>query len=137
MNYLFKEEPSNYSFDAFAKDKKTVWNGVANATALIHIRAMKKGDEAIIYHTGDEKSAVGLATITSAPYADPAEDNEKLVVVDLKVGKRLVRPVTLAEIKADKAFADLALVKMGRLSVVPATSAQWQRLLHLGSKPAR
>ena len=129
--WLLKTEPSEYSFDQLLQDKKTVWSGVTNATALIHLRSMTKGDEAIIYHTGDERSAVGLATIASAPYPDPAADNPKLVVVDLKAGKRLASPVTLATIKADKAFAGWDLLRIGRLSVVPVPDAMWDRLLAL------
>jgi predicted RNA-binding protein with PUA-like domain len=131
--WILKTEPSTYSFDRLVAEKTAVWDGVANPVALKHIRAMAKGDEVCIYHTGEEKSAVGLATVASAPYADPKDP--RLAVVDLKAGARLPKPVTLAAIKADKAFAENALVKMGRLSVVPTTEAQWKRLMELaGSK---
>ena len=127
--WILKTEPSSYSFDDLERDTSTVWDGVKNAVALKNIRAMRKGDEALIYHTGGEKSAVGLASITSDPYPDPEADDERLVVVDLRVGRRLATPVTLAAIKADPAFADLGLVRQGRLSVVPVPAAQWKRLL--------
>jgi predicted RNA-binding protein with PUA-like domain len=129
--WLLKTEPSEYSFDQLVKDKKTVWSGVTNATALIHLRSMSKGDEAIIYHTGNERAAVGLATIASGPYPDPSAENEKLVVVDLKAGKRLASPVPLATIKADKSFAGWDLLRIGRLSVVPVPDAMWDRLMTL------
>ena len=131
--WLLKTEPGTYSFDDLERDKTTCWDGVANATALIHIRAMKKGDEAIVYHTGDEKAAVGLATVASAPYADPKESDPKLAVVDLKVGKRLAAPVPLSAIKVDKAFEGWDLLRIGRLSVVPVPDAMWDRLLALAA----
>jgi predicted RNA-binding protein with PUA-like domain len=131
--WLLKSEPGTYSFDDLVRDKKTVWDGVANATALIHIRAMKKGDEAVVYHTGDEKAAVGLAAVASDPYPDPAGDNPKLAVVDLKVGRRLAAPVPLSAFKADSAFAGWDLLRIGRLSVVPVPDAMWDRMLTLAA----
>src|SRR5438067_402024 len=103
--WLLKTEPDCYSWDNLVKDKKTVWDGVSNALALKHLRTMKKGDLALVYHTGDERAAVGVAEIVSNPYTDPKEGDDKLAVVDLKPKKKLARPVTLAEIKADPAFA--------------------------------
>jgi len=135
-NWILKTEPSTYSFDNLVKQKTAVWDGVKNPLALKHLRAMQPGDEVLIYHTGDEKAAIGLARVTKAAYPDPKLKNPKLVVVDLKAGAKLPTPVTLATIKADAAFKDLALVRMGRLSVVPATAAQWQRLLKLGGMPS-
>ena len=134
--WLLKTEPTTYSFDDLARDKKTVWDGVANAVALKHIRAMTKGDEVIVYHTGDEKAAVGLAAVASAPYTDPNAGDEKLVVVDLKAGKRLPSPVSLSTIKADPAFADWDLLRIGRLSVVPVPDAMWDRLMELAAPGA-
>ena len=134
--WLLKTEPGTYSFDDLVRDKKTVWDGVANATALKHIRAMTKGDEAVVYHTGDEKAAVGLATIASAPYADPNEGDEKLAVVDLKAGDRLTAPVPLSAIKADPAFEGWDLLRIGRLSVVPVPDAMWDRLMALAAASA-
>lgn len=131
--WLLKTEPDTYSFDQLVKDTKTTWDGVANATALKHIRSMKKGDVALIYHTGDEKAAVGIAEVTSDPYADPNQDDDKLVVVDLKPRKKLPRPVTLAQIKADPAFEGWDLLRIGRLSVVPVPDTMWARLESLSS----
>jgi predicted RNA-binding protein with PUA-like domain len=131
--WLLKTEPDCYSFADLQKDKKAVWDGITNNTALKHIRTMKKGDEVVIYHTGNEKAAVGLATITRDPYPDPKEENEKLVVVDLKPGKPLARPVPLSEIKEDPAFDGWDLLRIGRLSVVPVPNAMWDRLLKMSA----
>ena len=130
--WILKTEPSTYSFDDLEREKTAVWDGVKNNLALKHIREMKPGDQVLIYHTGDEKAVVGMAEVVSAPYPDPKKKDPKLVVVDLKATGRLSKPVTLATIKADTAFADLALVRMGRLSVAPATAPQWKRLTQLG-----
>ena len=132
--WLLKTEPSTYSFDQLVKDKKTTWDGVANATALKNIRTMKKGDLALIYHTGDERQAVGIAEVTSSPYADPKEDDEKLAVIDLKPKKKLAQPVGLDVIKADKAFAGWDLLRIGRLSVVPVPPAMWKRIEELSKQ---
>lgn len=129
-SWILKTEPSTYSFQRLVQERSAVWDGVTNPVALKHLRSMAPGDEVLIYHTGDEKACVGLATVTAPPRPDPAD--AKLVVVDLKAGKALPRPVTLAAIKADAAFADHGLVRMGRLSVVPTTAAQWKRLLTMG-----
>jgi predicted RNA-binding protein with PUA-like domain len=129
--WLLKTEPDTYAWDQLVKDKRTVWDGVANNTALKHIRSMKKGDVALIYHTGDERAAVGVAEIVSNPYPDPDEQDDKLVVVDLKPKKKLPQPVTLADIKADPAFAGWDLLRIGRLSVVPVPDAMWKRIEEL------
>lgn len=129
--WLLKTEPSEYSFTDLENDKKTVWSGVANAVALKNIRAMKKGDVVVIYHTGDERTCVGLAEIVSAPYADPKEKDEKLTVVDIKAKKKLKEPVSLATIKGDKAFEGFDLLRIGRLSVVSVPPAMWKRLMQL------
>jgi len=131
-HWIVKTEPSSYSFDDLEKEKRTVWDGVKNAVALKNIRAMKKGDSVMVYHTGGEKQIIGLAKVVSDPYPDPKEDNAALVVVDLEVGKRLKRPVTLAEVKADPDFKDLALVRQGRLSVLPVEERLWKKLLGMG-----
>ena len=133
--WILKTEPSTYSFTQLEQSKTAVWDGVKNNLALKHIREMAPGDEVLVYHTGDEKAVVGKAVVTTRAYPDPKQKDPKLVVVDLKAAGRLSHPVTLAAIKADRAFRDLALVRMGRLSVVPATPAQWKRLLDLGSGP--
>jgi predicted RNA-binding protein with PUA-like domain len=134
--WLLKTEPDCYSWDHLVKDKKTVWDGVNNALALKHIRTMKKGDLAHVYHTGGEKAAVGIAEIASDPYTDPKEGDDKLAVVDLKPKKKLARPVTLAEIKADPAFEGWDLLRIGRLSVVPVSDAIWKRIEKLSEAAA-
>jgi predicted RNA-binding protein with PUA-like domain len=132
--WLLKTEPAAYSYADLERDGATAWDGVSNNAALLHLRAMRPGDLALIYHTGDERLAVGLAEIASAPYADPRLNDPKLVVVDIKPLRRLARPVTLATIKADPAFGDFALVRQGRLSVVPVSAEQWARLLALAGE---
>jgi len=132
--WLLKTEPDHYSYADLERDGTTVWDGVASNAALKHIRAMRPGDLALIYHTGDQRQAVGLAEITSAPYPDPQAGDPKLVVVDLRPLRQLPQPVTLAAVKADPVFADFALVREGRLSVVPATDAQWARLLRMAGE---
>jgi predicted RNA-binding protein with PUA-like domain len=129
--WILKTEPSTYSFDSLARDRRTVWDGISNALALKHVRSMAKGDRAMIYHTGDEKAIVGLATIASAPYPDPKARDPKLSVVDIEAGHRVPTPVPLATIKADPAFGDLALVRMSRLSVIPVPPAHWRKLLSM------
>lgn len=126
--WLLKTEPDCYAWDDLARDKKTVWDGITNALALKHIRTMKKGDQALIYHTGNERQAVGVAEIVKSPYPDPKEDDEKLAVVDLKAKRKLKRPITLDEIKADKAFAGWDLLRISRLSVVPVNATIWKRI---------
>jgi predicted RNA-binding protein with PUA-like domain len=132
--WLLKTEPDHYSYADLERDGATIWDGVANNTALMHIRTMRPGDLALIYHTGDERQAVGVAEITSAPYADPQAGDPKLVVVDIRPLRRLPRPVTLAAVKADPEFADFGLVRLGRLSVVPVNQAQWAKLLRMAGE---
>jgi predicted RNA-binding protein with PUA-like domain len=132
--WLLKTEPDSYAWDDLVRDKRTVWDGISNATALKHLRAMKKGDTALIYHTGDQRAAVGIAEVVSAPYPDPNQHEDKLVVVDLKPKRKLPRPVTLSEIKAEKAFAGWDLLRIGRLSVVPVPDGTWDRLLELAEE---
>lgn len=132
--WLLKTEPSVYSYANLERDKKTTWDGVTNNLALKHIRSMKKGDLAFIYHTGDEKSIVGIAEIVSDAYPDPKAKNEKIVVVDLKPKESLAFPVSLAAVKARQEFADFALVRIGRLSVMPVSPAQWKLLLGMSGK---
>ena len=123
LDYLLKTEPSEYSFEDLQRDKTTTWDGVTNPTAVRNLREMKPGTRLIIYETGDHKSAVGTATVVSVDAADP-----KKPVVKIKVGKALATPVALAQIKANKLFADSPLVRIGRLSVVPLTEAQYKSL---------
>ena len=128
MNWLFKEEPSNYSFDAFAADRKTTWSGVRNPVAQRHLRAVKKGDQVFYYHTGDEKQIVGIAKALGDAYPDPDDDSGKAHVVDIAPVKKLARPVTLKAIKADPFFKEFDLVRISRLSVMPVSDAQWARI---------
>jgi predicted RNA-binding protein with PUA-like domain len=129
--WLLKTEPSTYSYFDLERDKKAVWDGVSNPVALKNIRAMSKGDLAFIYHTGDEKSIVGIAEVTSAPYPDPKQNNERLVVIELKPKEKLKVPVTLAAVKAKKEFAQFDLARLPRLSVMPVSDAQWKALLDM------
>ena len=122
-DYLLKTEPSAYSFDDLTRDKETVWDGVHNPVALKNLRGMQPGDRLVIYETGERKSAVGTATVRSVDASDP-----KNPAVKIKAGKAIAAPVTLAAVKADKLFADSPLVRQGRLSVVPLTSAQYKTL---------
>jgi predicted RNA-binding protein with PUA-like domain len=121
--YLLKTEASVYSFANLERDKQTQWDGVTNPTAVKNLREMKAGDKLIIYHTGDEKSAVGTASVVSVKVTDP-----KLPVVEIKAGKAIAKPRSLAEIKSQKIFSDSPLVRQGRLSVVPLTAAQYEWL---------
>jgi len=127
--WLFKTEPSCYSYENLEQDKKATWDGVTNALALKYLRQIKKGDQALIYHTGDVRAVIGVAEISSAPYVDPKQNDPKLVVVDLKPKRRLSKPISLAEIKANEEFQDFLLVKMGRLSVMPVSDHQWKLLV--------
>ena len=123
-----KEEPTHYSFDDLVRDRKTSWTGVRNPLAQKHLRSVKKGDRIFFYHTGDEKSVVGVAKAAGAPYPDRADSEGKLYAVDVAPVKKLKAPVTLAAIKADKSFASFPLVRMARLSVMPVTDEEWERI---------
>jgi len=130
MNYwLVKQEPSAYSYDNLEKEKKTIWDGVHNNLALKHIRTMKIGDKSLFYHTGEEKRVVGIIEITSDPYPNPKESDKRFVVVDVKPVTRLKRPVTLEEIKKDARFKDWELLKISRLSVMPAPKNLWDEII--------
>lgn len=126
--WLFKTEPDCYSYGDLERDKKTVWDGVGNNLALKYLRQIEKGDLAIIYHTGDEKSAIGVAEIISKPYVDPKLNDPKMVVVDVKPKYRLNTPVTLAQVKGNQKMADFLLVTNSRLSVMPVNESQWKFL---------
>jgi predicted RNA-binding protein with PUA-like domain len=123
--WLVKEEPENYSYDQLVRDGRTVWAGVRNPLAQKHLRSIRKGDRIFYYHTGKEKAVVGIASATSDAYVDPSMPTGKFYVVDVAPEKKLPKPVTLAAIKADKAFAAFPLVRMSRLSVMPVTGAEW------------
>jgi predicted RNA-binding protein with PUA-like domain len=129
--FLVKTEPSTYSFANLQRDKRTVWDGVSNPVALRHLATIKKGDMVVVYHTGDEKQAVGLAVAASDAYADPKLKNPKVVVVDLTPDRALPKPVTLAQVKADATLKGTELARLPRLSVMPFSEAQFQRLLKL------
>ena len=126
MNWLVKEEPENYSYSQFSSDKTTVWAGVRNPVAQRNLKEMKKGDRVFFYHTGKEKAVIGTATVSKTAYPDPKAAG--LVVVEFAAGKALKRPVTLKEIKSDKRFADMPLVRIARLSVQPVTDEQWEMI---------
>ena len=128
VKWLVKEEPENYSYSQFLKDGTTVWAGVKNPVAQRNLRSMKKGDRVFFYHTGKEKAVIGTATVSVPAYPDPKDKTGKLVVVELAAGKALKRPVTLSEIKADKRFASMPLVRIARLSVQPVTDDEWEMI---------
>jgi len=125
MKWLVKEEPEHYSFAQFVEDGRTAWSGVRNPVAQRNLRAMKPGDKVFYYHTGKQKAVVGIAKVAGAPTPDPADKTGKLYTVDLVPVKALKQPVTLAEVKAVKGFADFPLVRIPRLSVMPVTDEQW------------
>ena len=132
--WLAKQEPSGprgYNFERLKEEKKTVWDGVHNNLALKHMKEMKPGDLALFYHTGDERQAVGIMEITSKPYPNPDEDNERFIVVDVKYKKPLKRPVTLDEMKKQKSFKDWELLRISRLSVMPVPKTIWDTIINL------
>jgi len=132
--WLLKTEPSDYSFDDLENEPSgTVWDGVKNFAALKQLRDMHEGDRAIVYHTGRERRAVGVAEVTSDPYPDPKEDDERIVVVDVAAGPRLARPVTLQELKQEPAFEGHPLLRQARLSAMELAPELWERVLALGS----
>jgi len=132
MPFLVKEEPEHYSFDAFVKDGRTTWDGVRNPVAQRNLRSIRKGDLVFYYHTGKQKAVVGIAKALADAYPDPKDKTGRAHVVDLTPVKRLVEPVTLAAVKADPRFADFALVRISRLSVMPVTERQWAWILTMG-----
>src|SRR3954467_4674997 len=127
-HWLVKEEPEHYSYDQLEHDRQTVWAGVRNPLAQKHLRAIKKGDRIFYYHTGKQKAVVATARALGNAYPDPGDATGKLFVVDTGADKKLARPVTLAAIKADRAFASFPLVRMSRLSVMPVSDAEWTRI---------
>jgi predicted RNA-binding protein with PUA-like domain len=126
--WLVKEEPEHYSYDQLERDRKTVWAGVKNPLAQKHLRSIRKGDRIFYYHTGKQKAVVAVARAAGDAYPDPQDRSGKMFVVDVVPDKKLSRPVTLAEIKADRAFAGFPLVRISRLSVMPVTDAEWARI---------
>lgn len=134
MTWLFKEEPTHYGFDVLERDGRTVWAGVKNPLAQKHLRGVRKGDRILYYHTGSEKAIVGTARAAGDAYPDPDDPSGKAFVVDVEPTSRLSRPVTLAEIKATPAFADFALVRMPRLSVMPVGDTELRELGRLANE---
>ena len=133
-HWLAKSEPAKYSWDDFEGDGKTYWDGVRNAQARNNLAAMKKGDLVLFYHSQEGKEVVGVARVTKPAYPDPTTDDERWVVVDLEPVRRLARPVTLAEIKADRALAKIPLVRQSRLSVMPLDKAAFEKIVALSKK---
>ncbi len=128
MNWLIKEEPTHYSFDDLIRDGKTSWSGVRNPVAQKHLQSIRKDERIFFYHTGDVKAVVGIAKAVSAPYPEPADKTGKFYAIDVAPLKKLKSPVTLAAVKADKAFASFPLVRISRLSVMPVTDDEWKRI---------
>lgn len=133
-NWLLKEEPEHYSYDALVRDGRTVWSGVKNPLAQKHLRSIRKGDRIFYYHTGKEKSVVAIAKAASDAYDDPKDKTGRMAVVDVVPEKKLARPVALSEIKGDTSFASFALVRMSRLSVMPVSDAEWKRIETMSGK---
>jgi predicted RNA-binding protein with PUA-like domain len=131
--FLVKQDPANYPFSQFQKEKKTDWTGVRNYQARNFLRDMKKGDDVLFYHSGDEKAVVGLATISKPAFKDPTADDDAWIAVELKAGKTLENPVSLATIKADPKLKEILLVRNGRISVMPLTKAEFDQIVKLGS----
>ena len=132
--WLVKSEPSTYSFDQLQKDGNTVWDGVRNYAARIHLRCMKKGDQVLFYHSNEGTEIVGIAKVAKEAYQDPTTTDEAWVAVDLKPHKKIKKPVSLAQIKADKRLADMALVRLGRLSVQPVTEKEWDIVMEMAGE---
>jgi predicted RNA-binding protein with PUA-like domain len=129
--WLFKTEPGSYSYDDLVRDGRTVWDGVKNALALKHLAAVARGDEILVYHTGDEKAAVGVAAATRAAYPDPKQHDPRLVVVDLRAVRRLPQPVGLAAMRANPKLAGFALLRLPRLSVMPVNPSHWSEIVRM------
>ena len=135
MSYwLVKSEPFKYSWEQFIKDKQTCWDGVRNYAARIHLRAMKKGDEVLFYHSNEGVEIVGIAKVSKEAYPDPTTEDDAWVVVDLKPVRKLKKPVTLVQVKADTRLSEMALVRLGRLSVQPVTNEEWKIVMELAGE---
>jgi predicted RNA-binding protein with PUA-like domain len=132
--WLLKSDPEHYSFSDLEHDGKTVWDGISNNLALKNLRNVRRGDLVMIYHTGDERAAVGLAEAVSDPYPDPQQKDARLAVIDLRAKGKLPRPVSLDEIKQSSALKNFDLVRLPRLSVMPVSDAQWNTLLAMAAK---
>jgi predicted RNA-binding protein with PUA-like domain len=134
--WLVKSEPFKYSWDQFEKDGQTFWDGVRNYAARNHLKAMKKGDQVLWYHSNEGLEIVGIAKVAKEAYQDPTTDEEAWVAVDLKPYKKLKKPVGLAQIKTDKRLKDMALVRLGRLSVQPVTDTEWKVVMEMAETRA-
>jgi len=132
--WLVKSEPSTYSWDQLVKEKQTAWTGVRNYAARGHLKAMKKGDDVLFYHSNEGLDIVGIAKVVKEFYQDPTTDDDRWVVVDLKPHKKLKKSVPLDTIKKDKRLANMALVRIGRLSVQPVTDAEWKVIMELAGE---
>ena len=132
-HWLIKSEPFKYNWDQFVKDKQAVWDGVRNYAARIHLRAMKKGDEVFFYHSNEGMEIVGIAKVTKEAYQDPTTEDTNWVAVDVKPFKSLKNPVTLLQMKADKRLANMALIRISRLSVSPVTVEEWDIIMQMAA----
>lgn len=134
--WLVKSEPAAYSWDELVKEKQTCWSGVRNYAARINLRAMKKGDEVLFYHSNEGVEIVGIAKVSKEAYQDPTTDDDRWVAVDLKPVKKLKKPVTLAQLKPDKRFANMDLIRLGRLSVQTVKPEEWEMVMKLATPSA-
>ena len=132
--WLLKSDPEHYSYFDLERDGKTVWDGISNNLALKHLRNVRRGDQVVVYHTGNERAAVGLAEAASDPYPDPQQKDPRLVVIDLQAKGKLARPVTLDEIRKTSALKNFDLVRLPRLSVMPVSDSQWSAILAMAGK---
>jgi predicted RNA-binding protein with PUA-like domain len=134
MNYwLVKQDPANYPFEQFQKEKTTDWTGVRNYQARNFLRDMKKGDDVLFYHSGDEKAVVGFAKVSKTAFKDPTADDDAWIAVELKAGKKMKNPVSLADIKAEPKLKEILLVRNGRISVMSLTEAEYHQIVKMGS----
>jgi predicted RNA-binding protein with PUA-like domain len=131
QRWLFKTEPSAYSWAELERDGHAVWDGVGNALALKHLAGVAKGDEVLVYHTGDEKAVIGVAEVVRGAYPDPKQKDSRLLVVDLRPQRALARPVTLAEMRSNKKLAGFDLLRLPRLSVMPVPAASWAAIMEM------
>jgi len=134
MNWLFKEEPSHYSFDDLVKDGRTRWSGVKNPLAQQHLRGVRRGDRILYYHTGGEKAVIGIARAAGDAFPDPDDPSGRRVAVDIAPDRKLPRPVALVEIKKLKSFAKFPLVRISRLSVMPVADREWDAIVKMSGK---
>jgi predicted RNA-binding protein with PUA-like domain len=133
-HWLVKSEPSAYSWDQLEKDKQTIWDGIRSYAARNHLRAMKKGDEVLFYHSNEGLEIVGIAKVKKEAFQDPSTDEDAWVAVELQPHKKLKKPVNMVKIKADKRLKDMALVRIGRLSVQPVTDKEWNAIMELAGE---